>query len=156
MDAPDNEIKFTNVTAPNARSFVEGVLIGNGVLPENAKIIASCLVQADLRGVDTHGMNRIPSYMARVREGVLDAKATPSLHKITPVVAQVSYWIHLQSCPFPDKYSEGKWKQRLRLPSSPSRHSMCNRDGERIWHRYGICKALQPLRHVCVGGAASS
>lgn len=34
-------------------------------------------------------MNRIPSYMERVRQGVLDAKAEPKLKKITPVVAQV-------------------------------------------------------------------
>jgi len=47
-------------------------------------------VQADLRGVDTHGINRIPSYMARVRQGVLDPLATPLLTKVTPVVAQVS------------------------------------------------------------------
>jgi LDH2 family malate/lactate/ureidoglycolate dehydrogenase len=47
-------------------------------------------VQADLRGVDTHGSNRIPSYMALVRQGVLDPKVTPDLKKTTPIVAQVS------------------------------------------------------------------
>lgn len=39
--------------------------------------------------MDSHGMNRIPSYMARVREGVLDPAAVPILLQITPVVAQV-------------------------------------------------------------------
>jgi LDH2 family malate/lactate/ureidoglycolate dehydrogenase len=90
MDDIQIDAKYTKVTASNAQSFVEGVLIGNGVPPENAAIVAKHLVQADLRGVDTHGMNRIPSYMARVRQGVLDPKATPSLTKLTPVVAQVS------------------------------------------------------------------
>lgn len=33
--------------------------------------------------------NRIPSYMARIREGVLDASATPTIHRVTPAVAQV-------------------------------------------------------------------
>jgi LDH2 family malate/lactate/ureidoglycolate dehydrogenase len=33
--------------------------------------------------------NRIPSYMARIREGVLDASASPTFHRITPAVAQV-------------------------------------------------------------------
>jgi LDH2 family malate/lactate/ureidoglycolate dehydrogenase len=47
-------------------------------------------VQADLRGVDSHGINRIPSYMARVRAGVLDPKAEPTLTQVTPVVALVS------------------------------------------------------------------
>ncbi|RHZ46654.1 uncharacterized protein CDV56_104344 [Aspergillus thermomutatus] len=77
------------VSADNARTFVHSVLTGNGVSPENATIIADCLVRADLRGVDTHGINRIPSYMERIRQGVLDAKANPVLNQITPVVAQV-------------------------------------------------------------------
>ncbi|KAH8809221.1 Malate/L-lactate dehydrogenase [Xylogone sp. PMI_703] len=89
MDPSENETKYTRVSSSNAQRFVENVLVGNGVAPENAAIVAKCLVQADLRGVDTHGINRIPSYMARIREGVLDAKATPSLSKVTPVVAQV-------------------------------------------------------------------
>jgi LDH2 family malate/lactate/ureidoglycolate dehydrogenase len=69
--------------------FVKSVLIGNNVPPENATIIAKCLVAADLRGVDTHGINRIPSYMKRIREGVLDPEAAPTLTKLTPAVAQV-------------------------------------------------------------------
>ncbi|KAJ2990416.1 hypothetical protein NUW58_g2965 [Xylaria curta] len=78
-----------HVDASEAREFVKNVLIGNGVPASNAEVIARCLVAADLRGVDTHGMNRIPSYMARVRQGVLDAAANPELTKVTPVVAQV-------------------------------------------------------------------
>ncbi|KAF2466484.1 malate/L-lactate dehydrogenase-like protein [Lindgomyces ingoldianus] len=77
------------VTAPNARAFVENVLAGNGVPRKNAIIIARGLVEADLRGVDTHGINRIPSYMARIRQGVLDPRAAPTLRQVTPAVAQV-------------------------------------------------------------------
>jgi LDH2 family malate/lactate/ureidoglycolate dehydrogenase len=33
--------------------------------------------------------NRIPSYMARIRQGVLDAAVSPTLHRVTPAVAQV-------------------------------------------------------------------
>lgn len=33
--------------------------------------------------------NRIPSYMGRIRQGVLDPAATPTLHRVTPAVAQV-------------------------------------------------------------------
>ncbi|EFQ32299.1 malate/L-lactate dehydrogenase [Colletotrichum graminicola] len=77
------------VAASEARRFVEEILKGNGVPAENAAIVARCLVAADLRGVDTHGMNRIPSYMERVRQGVLDAAAQPELKQVTPVVAHV-------------------------------------------------------------------
>ncbi|KAK5684516.1 hypothetical protein LTS10_004386 [Elasticomyces elasticus] len=77
------------VSATDSQAYAEGVLTGNGVPPDNAAIVARCLVAADLRGVDTHGVNRIPSYMARVRQGVLDPKAQPTLQQITPAVAQV-------------------------------------------------------------------
>jgi LDH2 family malate/lactate/ureidoglycolate dehydrogenase len=83
------QIEYARVTASNAQKFVETVLVGNGVPPENASIVASSLVQADLRGVDTHGINRIPSYIARIRQGVLDPKASPTLIQKTPAVAQV-------------------------------------------------------------------
>lgn len=77
------------VEPAEARKFVEGVLTGNGVPPANAATVARCLIAADLRGVDTHGMNRIPSYMTRVRAGMLDVAASPLVTKVTPVVAQV-------------------------------------------------------------------
>lgn len=77
------------VNPSDAQSFVEAVLTGNGVPKANATIVARCLVSADLRGVDTHGINRIPSYMARIRQGVLSASASPTLSQITPAVATV-------------------------------------------------------------------
>ncbi|KAK2058278.1 malate/L-lactate dehydrogenase [Colletotrichum caudatum] len=84
-----NESQKIPIAAPEARRFVEEVLKGNGVPAENAATVARCLVAADLRGVDTHGMNRIPSYMERIRQGVLDAAAQPELKQVTPVVAHV-------------------------------------------------------------------
>ncbi|KAF3053335.1 hypothetical protein E8E11_011157 [Didymella keratinophila] len=77
------------VDAGAAQAFLETVLTGNGVAPKNASVVARCLVAADLRGVDTHGMNRIPSYIERIRQGVLDGSATPKLRQVTPAVAQV-------------------------------------------------------------------
>ncbi|KAL1955835.1 hypothetical protein VTO42DRAFT_8074 [Malbranchea cinnamomea] len=77
------------VTATAARTFVQEVLERNNVPAHNASIVAKCLVDADLRGVESHGINRIPSYMARIRQGVLDPRANLSLTKVTPVVARV-------------------------------------------------------------------
>lgn len=91
MDAPAAESKTFRVKSEDAQAFVEAILQGNNVTKPNAAIIARGLVQADLRGVDSHGINRVPSYMARVRNGVLDPKAEPTLTHVTPVVAQVSH-----------------------------------------------------------------
>lgn len=91
------------VRPEDATRFVVDILVANGVPKDNAAIVARCLIQADLRGVDTHGQpvdsrpyttdrpgaNRVPSYMERIRQGVLDARATPVLSDVTPVVCQV-------------------------------------------------------------------
>ena len=85
---PQDQQKYY-INPQAAINFATNLLIANNVSPAHASTIARCLVAADLRGVDTHGMNRLPSYLARVREGVLDPTAEPELQEITPVVAQV-------------------------------------------------------------------
>ena len=78
-----------HIAASDAETFVYEVLVANNVSQENARTVARCLIAADLRGVDTHGMNRIPSYLERLRQGVLDGSATPEIKQVTPVVTQV-------------------------------------------------------------------
>jgi LDH2 family malate/lactate/ureidoglycolate dehydrogenase len=47
---------ISHVSPANARTFVKQILVNNGVVNEaHANIVANCLVEADLRGVDTHG-----------------------------------------------------------------------------------------------------
>ncbi|PYH95589.1 Malate/L-lactate dehydrogenase [Aspergillus ellipticus CBS 707.79] len=87
MAEPSQQVH--HIKPSDLESFVHGVLVGNGVSADHATTVASCLVQADLRGVDTHGSNRIPSYMKRIRQKVLEPSATPELNQITPVVAAV-------------------------------------------------------------------
>jgi LDH2 family malate/lactate/ureidoglycolate dehydrogenase len=77
------------ITQADARAFATKVLEGNGMAPEDAATVADCLVAADLRGVDTHGINRLTSYMTRARTGLTDPRAQPVVTEITPVVAQV-------------------------------------------------------------------
>ncbi|KAF2274752.1 malate/L-lactate dehydrogenase-like protein [Westerdykella ornata] len=77
------------VPPSTAHRFAVDLLTHNGVASTDAAIIASALVEADLRGHDTHGIQRLPSYIARIRHGVLDPHASPTLKQITPVVALV-------------------------------------------------------------------
>ncbi|KAK2803829.1 hypothetical protein FQN50_006836 [Emmonsiellopsis sp. PD_5] len=77
------------IPSSTAHRFVRHLLEKHGVSSQNADIVAKCLVEADLRGVDSHGINRIPSYLTRIRQGVLDPAASPTLTQTTPVVAQL-------------------------------------------------------------------
>ncbi|KAK9428718.1 Malate/L-lactate dehydrogenase [Lipomyces doorenjongii] len=87
MELTEAQLRYFK--ASDVHKYALNVLIGNGVPEAEADIVAKCLVAADLRGIDTHGVNRIPSYMERIRQSVLDPKAKPALNQITPVVAQV-------------------------------------------------------------------
>ncbi len=49
-----------------------------GVPSEVAHVTARHLIAADLRGIDTHGIVRLPLYVSRIRKGLIDAKAMPS------------------------------------------------------------------------------
>lgn len=53
MEAMEERTSY--VRPEEARKFAQGVLEGNGVPPGQARVVARCLVEADLRGVDTHG-----------------------------------------------------------------------------------------------------
>lgn len=86
MPSPD---PFLLLRPSAAHHFAVEVLVRNGVPQANAKIIVSALLEADLRGHDTHGIHRLPSYIARIRHRVLDPHASPTLKQITPAVALV-------------------------------------------------------------------
>lgn len=78
-----------NINHTHLHTFTTALLTANGVSAADAEVIASALILADLRGIDTHGTTRLPSYLSRIRSGVLSPSAVPSLTTITPVVALV-------------------------------------------------------------------
>jgi len=52
--------------------FCEQVFIKAGVPAQSAAIVAESLVQADLRGVDSHGVVRTAIYLQRIEAGMID------------------------------------------------------------------------------------
>ena len=47
------------------------LLVKHDLPSEDATTVARCLVEADLRGVETHGVVRLPHYLNRVRLGLI-------------------------------------------------------------------------------------
>jgi LDH2 family malate/lactate/ureidoglycolate dehydrogenase len=77
------------VGADDARAFAVRLLVSNGIPPADAATVAGCLVQADLRGVDTHGLMRLPGYLERIRTGMLNRTPKLVFDKKTPVAAAI-------------------------------------------------------------------
>jgi LDH2 family malate/lactate/ureidoglycolate dehydrogenase len=77
------------VTADAADAFARRVLIANGVPETDAATVAACLLSADLRGVDTHGLCRLPIYLDRLRRGLINPRPALAPRRVTPVAASL-------------------------------------------------------------------
>jgi ureidoglycolate dehydrogenase (NAD+) len=61
------------------KRFIHDVLIVAGASSADADTFADGLVWANLRGVDGHGVSRLPRYMKYIDSGQIDVKAQPEL-----------------------------------------------------------------------------
>jgi LDH2 family malate/lactate/ureidoglycolate dehydrogenase len=68
-------------------AFCAQVLHRLGVPREEAEITARTLVTANLRGVDTHGVTRLPAYAAKLKGGALRPSVNLSIEKETIATA---------------------------------------------------------------------
>jgi ureidoglycolate dehydrogenase (NAD+) len=66
------------------QAFTKDVFIKLGMPPEDAQTEAEVLIWANLRGVDSHGVLRIPSYMRSVQNGVMNPTPDIRVAKETP------------------------------------------------------------------------
>ena len=58
------------IAAAELTRYTTAILERAGVPAEDAVIVAESLVEANLRGVDSHGVSRIPIYVDRIRRGL--------------------------------------------------------------------------------------
>ena len=56
------------------KTFCAQAYMKAGVPPDEAEIVADLLVRSDLRGVETHGVTRLPIYIQRLQKGYVRAK----------------------------------------------------------------------------------
>jgi ureidoglycolate dehydrogenase (NAD+) len=61
--------------------FIRDALVAKGACAADAAAVAEGLVWANLRGVDGHGVSRLPFYLAMIERGEIDPKAQPRLVK---------------------------------------------------------------------------
>lgn len=68
----------TILTTATAEALVSEVLTAYGASAENAATVAAHLVSADLAGVRSHGLIRLPQYVDEILAGDIDAAAVPT------------------------------------------------------------------------------
>jgi LDH2 family malate/lactate/ureidoglycolate dehydrogenase len=81
--------KVERVSAETLRSFCAEALERLDVPSEDARITAKVLVEADLRGIDSHGVARLSRYVSGIQQGMMRPRANPRVAHETPVTATV-------------------------------------------------------------------
>ena len=89
MAAPQSSAGMVYASAASADAFARSLLRAYDLSDEDAATVARCLVHADLRGVDTHGLCRIPIYLDRVRKKLINVHPTLKPNRVTPVAASL-------------------------------------------------------------------
>ena len=74
----------TTVKAEELNAFVKELAEKSGVGQADAAVLADSLVEANLLGVDTHGVSRLPIYLKRISLGLIDGKARMEFHRNMP------------------------------------------------------------------------
>lgn len=72
------------------QKFCSEVFVKTGLSQENADIVADSLVQANLRGVDSHGVVRTSIYLKRVEEGMINPLAEATVEQESDATALVN------------------------------------------------------------------
>ena len=78
-----------SVAASRLHPFVARILNRVGVPDADARLLADTLVEADLRGVHSHGVMRLPNYVRRIRAGLVRPEAHCTTTAEGPAFAQL-------------------------------------------------------------------
>lgn len=64
-------------------AFAADLLVRHDMTTKDAEVTARVLIEADMRGVVSHGLTRLPHYLQRLRDETIDPRATPTQLQVT-------------------------------------------------------------------------
>ena len=79
----------TRVSTERLQRFIEQVFAAAGAPAADAATVAEVLVEADLRGVESHGSTRVAGYLSMIRLGLLNPKPDVRVLRETPTTAML-------------------------------------------------------------------
>ena len=72
---------------PRLKEFCSALLEKADIPARDADLIAEALMRANLRGVDSHGVIRVPIYIKRLKKGLVNPKPNITILRETPATA---------------------------------------------------------------------
>lgn len=71
---PQIQVKSTLIEADALREFCLQLLLHSDLRVNDARLVADSLVESNLRGIDSHGVARLPHYLERIRLRSINAR----------------------------------------------------------------------------------
>lgn len=70
-----------NIAAPDLKDWTLRLLQAAGLRDDAANVVAESLVETNLRGIDSHGVLRLPVYLKRIDAGLVNKNPEPRIVK---------------------------------------------------------------------------
>ncbi len=85
------QIETESVSYPHQglRTFCSDLLEAAGLEPKDAQLVSEALVETNLRGIDSHGVARLPHYLRRIRAGSIVPGPQMHLEQLGPSAARL-------------------------------------------------------------------
>src|SRR5438094_982382 len=81
--------QIVHVRSDRLRALIARLFAARGVPGVDAETMAEVLVEADLRGVESHGSTRVAGYCSMIRRGLLNPKPDVRVVRDTPTLAML-------------------------------------------------------------------
>jgi len=82
-------MEYFRLPYAQVRSFCQQVFAGYGFDADKSQKITEVLLDADLSGIESHGIQRLIRYHKEITEGLVKVNAVPEIVKETPVSATI-------------------------------------------------------------------
>ena len=74
------------ITLEEIKTLVTNVFLKQGCNKENASALANTIVKAEEDGSSSHGLFRVPGYVASLQSGKVNGHASPKIKQVSPVI----------------------------------------------------------------------
>ncbi|WP_409432966.1 Ldh family oxidoreductase [Litorimonas sp. RW-G-Af-16] len=80
----------TLMSLDTIRALATDTLMAHGCDRENAEAVAEIITKAEGDGCHSHGLMRLPGYVATLKSGKVNGKARPTVKQLAPAIVQVN------------------------------------------------------------------
>jgi ureidoglycolate dehydrogenase (NAD+) len=86
---PQIQARSIRLNHLHLNQFGSGLLRAAGLQKPAALLVSDSLVESNLRGIDSHGIARLPHYLARIRAGSIEARPKIDVRQLAPATSVV-------------------------------------------------------------------